>query len=466
MLEFIGFLPHPPLIIPEVGGDEAGMIAATQKAMTSLAAEIKTVNPDVLVLITPHGPVFSDAVTITAAETLRGDMAQFGAPQIKLEFSLDLEAAGRVRDFSKDTPVPVALLDKPTRSRFNCSDRLDHGLFVPLYFVSRAGWQGKILPVNMAFLPYEELYDFGGILRAALDDLGRRWVLLASGDMSHCLLPGAPAPYSPKGAEFDHIIRQAVASGDVPKILSLEKDFIEEAAECGLRPLVMALGALEGYEIAASELSYEGPFGVGYFTARLQPGKIDPSRAFSREFYRRRQEKMEKRRTAESLPVRLARESIAYFLTKGQILDLPAEYVDLQTGGAGVFVSLKKQGNLRGCIGTVEATQKNLGLEIIHNAVSAACRDPRFEPLQLEELQEAEISVDVLEAPEDITGIAELDPRIYGVIVKKGSRQGLLLPNLEGIHDAAEQVEIAKQKAGLRREDNVTLSRFKVTRYT
>lgn len=466
MLEFIGFLPHPPIIIPEVGGAEASKIADTSRAMAALAAEIKALQPDVLAIITPHGPVFADAVTIPAVDPLQGDMAAFGAPQVKLEFAFDREAAMQVSSACRGMPVACALLDKQLLHRFNCSDRLDHGLFVPLYFIARAGWRGKLLPINMALLPHEELYDFGRILRTALDGLGRRWVLLASGDMSHCLKPGAPHPYSPKGAEFDNFIRRALTAGDVPSILSLEEEFVEAAAQCGLRPLIMALGAVDGYKISAEELSYEGPFGVGYFTARIQPGAKDPEREFAGEFYRRGKEKMEKKRAGESLPVRLARESLQSFLSGGRLLELPEEYAGLKAERAGAFVSLKKQGNLRGCIGTIEATQRNLGEEIIHNAVSAALRDPRFEPVQPEELDELEISVDVLEKAEAVSGLEELDPKVYGVIVSRGSRQGLLLPNLDGIDTVEQQVEIARQKAGLNREDKVSLSRFKVTRYT
>ena len=132
---------------------------------------------------------------------------------------------------------------------------------------------------------------------------------------------------------------------------------------------------------------------------------------------------------------------------------------------AGAFVSIKKHGRLRGCIGTVEPAQENLAAEIIANAISAGVHDPRFHPVQAHELSQLTYSVDVLTPAEPVTGIEELDPYRYGVIVKSGRRTGLLLPNLEGVTTAEEQIEIASQKAGIRPGEPVELYRFEVERY-
>jgi AmmeMemoRadiSam system protein A len=126
---------------------------------------------------------------------------------------------------------------------------------------------------------------------------------------------------------------------------------------------------------------------------------------------------------------------------------------------------LKKHGELRGCIGTIEPVRRNLAEEIINNAVSAGAEDPRFRPLQLEELPDLTISVDVLAPPEPIDSEDDLDPRRYGVIVSSRGRVGLLLPNLGGIDTVAEQVGIARQKAGLLPDEPVRLARFEVTRH-
>ena len=168
----------------------------------------------------------------------------------------------------------------------------------------------------------------------------------------------------------------------------------------------------------------------------------------------------------ESAYVRLARETIENYIKQGKIitlpLDLPKEMINQK---AGAFVSLKKYGELRGCIGTFMPTQKNIAQEIIKNAVSAAVEDPRFSPVNVSELEDLTISVDVLSIPEEIKDISQLDPKKYGVIVSSGYKKGLLLPDLEGVDTAEEQVDIAKRKAGIYPGEKVKLYRFEVKRY-
>ncbi len=168
----------------------------------------------------------------------------------------------------------------------------------------------------------------------------------------------------------------------------------------------------------------------------------------------------------ESAYVRLARETIENYIKQGKIitlpLDLPKEMINQK---AGVFVSLKKYGDLRGCIGTFMPTQKNIAQEIIKNVVSAAVEDPRFSPVNVSELEDLSISVDVLSVPEEIKDISQLDPKKYGVIVSSGYKKGLLLPDLEGVDTAEEQVDITKRKAGIYPGEKVKLYRFEVKRY-
>ncbi len=168
----------------------------------------------------------------------------------------------------------------------------------------------------------------------------------------------------------------------------------------------------------------------------------------------------------ESMPVHLARESLRYFMEHAAVMPVPSgELPPELENRAGVFVSLKKKGHLRGCIGTILPTQSSAAKEIIRNAVSAATEDPRFSRVRPSELKELEVSVDILSAPERIESITQLDPRRYGVIVRHGGRSGVLLPDLEGIDSPEEQVDIACQKAGINAGENVDLYRFEVTRY-
>ncbi len=163
--------------------------------------------------------------------------------------------------------------------------------------------------------------------------------------------------------------------------------------------------------------------------------------------------------------VQLAIDAIESFVKEGRTINAPSELTDEMKGKAGVFVSLKKHGELRGCIGTFEPTQPNVALEIIHNAISAATRDPRFPAVEAHELSEISYSVDILTKPEAVSDTKDLDPKRYGVIVESGWRKGLLLPDLEGVDTVEYQLSIAKQKAGIGEEEPAKIYRFTVERY-
>jgi AmmeMemoRadiSam system protein A len=164
--------------------------------------------------------------------------------------------------------------------------------------------------------------------------------------------------------------------------------------------------------------------------------------------------------------VELAKRAIEAYVREGKVIPPPKDLAPEMRGRAGTFVSLHdKFGNLRGCIGTIEPTQPNIALEVIHNAISAASRDPRFPPVRADELNNLDIKVDVLTEPEPISGPEELDPKRYGVIVESGWRRGLLLPDLEGVDTVAYQIEIACRKAGIGAKEPKQLYRFEVKRY-
>ena len=163
--------------------------------------------------------------------------------------------------------------------------------------------------------------------------------------------------------------------------------------------------------------------------------------------------------------VKLAKETVEQYIRDGKIIKPPAEPAPEMTEKAGVFVSIKKKGELRGCIGTFQPTAENVASEIIQNAISAATQDPRFAPVNSSELDDLEYSVDVLTKPERVGSKKDLDPERYGVIVKSGVRRGLLLPDLEGVNTVDEQVGIACMKAGIDSDENIELYRFEVKRY-
>jgi AmmeMemoRadiSam system protein A len=433
-----GFYPHPPILVPEVGGKEANKVASTAQALDKLAVRARSAGPDVLVVISPHGPLFRDAVALLGGGKLAGSLAAFGAPKVALEYHNDAELLAAVTAEAENAGIPSVIIDGRTAG---AGERLDHGALVPLYFLDRAGVKAQLLHITFGLLPQDLLFAFGQVVSRAILRLGRRAAIVASGDLSHRLLRGAPGGYSPRGREFDEKLVNLLKDYDVPSILAMAEGLLEEAGECGYRSLVIGLGMLEGYKVRPEILSYEGPFGVGYLVADLTPEQAEQ----------------------ESEHVRLARQALEAYVKTGHVMAVPD--TPLKNARAGAFVSLKVNGRLRGCIGTIEPVQENLAAEIINNAVSAGTHDPRFRPVRPEELPLLDYSVDVLSEPEEVSGPGELDPKKYGVIVESGRRRGLLLPDLEGVDTVEEQLAIALEKAGIPPWDNYRIFRFTVQRY-
>lgn len=163
--------------------------------------------------------------------------------------------------------------------------------------------------------------------------------------------------------------------------------------------------------------------------------------------------------------IKLAKKTVDEYVLNGKVIEPPENPVPEMVKKAGVFVSLKMKGELRGCIGTLQPTTESVAAEIIQNAVSAATQDPRFVPVNSGELESLDYSVDLLSEPEKVNSRNELDPKKFGVIVKCGERKGLLLPDLEGVNTVDEQISIASTKAGIYLEEDIELYRFEVKRY-
>jgi AmmeMemoRadiSam system protein A len=171
-------------------------------------------------------------------------------------------------------------------------------------------------------------------------------------------------------------------------------------------------------------------------------------------------------RKSEDPYVRLARKTLETYVAEKRLIEIPNDLPgEMLNNKAGVFVSIKKDGQLRGCIGTISPTTKNIAEEIMQNAISSGTRDPRFDPVEAGELDSLVYSVDVLKEPEPVNSMDELDVVRYGVIVRSGRRSGLLLPNLEGVDTPREQVSIALKKAGISPDSDFDMERFEVIRH-
>lgn len=460
---FLGLAPHPPILIPEVGGEESKKVSSTYRAMELFAQKLAESGAESIVIISPHGSVFQDGVAINGCDMLVGDLKQFRA-DISFEYNNDIELMNEIISQAAKMGITALDIDDGLAIEYGVSSKLDHGVMVPAYFLDKKGIDLPLVSIGMSFMPFEELYAFGVSLKNAALALNRKVAIIASGDMSHRLTQDAPAGYSPHGVVFDNELKNLLESGDVKGIINIDRNMAERAGECGLRSLIMMLGATDGEEFDTEILSYEGPFGVGYMVAVIEL-KGAKKQSLLSELMNVRKEGIKARREGESIPVSLARMALEAHVKEGRKIVPDVSQDSLLEEKAGVFVSIKKHGQLRGCIGTIHPTKPNIALEIVNNAISAGTGDPRFAPVETYELDDLVYSVDILREPEPISGLEQLDIKRYGVIVRSGRRSGLLLPNLEGIESVEEQVAIARQKAGIGSDEPVELERFEVIRY-
>ena len=450
--------PHPPIMVEEVGGDDAQVTAASAAAMRALGALLDRFAPETLVVVSPHAAGFWDAFTAATADRFRGDLGQFRAPRVSHDVPGDPELALAILEEAAASGLPAVARDETPSAT---AGALDHGVLVPLHFLDPRGAYPLVV-VTFAGLSAAEHASFGRAISRATDRLGRRVAFVASGDMSHRLLPDAPAGFSPRAHLFDEQVASLLARGDFAGIADIDTDLREEAGECGWRSLLILGGYLERTDACPRVLTYEGPWGVGYLTAAFAP---EDELAGLPAYTPPAGSKGGMPGHDVSEPVRLARATIDAFVRTGTFPD-PEPLVDpALPARAGAFVSLHTPAGLRGCIGTIGPTQPTLAEEIVHNAVSAASQDPRFPPLRSTELDGLEITVDVLEEPERVSSMTELDPKVYGVITTCGRRRGLLLPDLEGVDTCEDQVAIAMSKGGIRPDETISLERFKVVRY-
>jgi AmmeMemoRadiSam system protein A/AmmeMemoRadiSam system protein B len=458
-VEYACIVPHPPLVVPAVGRGEEKGIQATTDAFEYVARRIAIVKPDTIVLASPHSVMYADYIHISPGRRTRGDFSRFGAPQAAIGKEYDAELVEALTELAYEANVRAGTLGEKDAS-------LDHGTLVPLHFIEQQYQDYKLVRVSLSGQPLIAHYRFGQLVARAAKRLDRRIVFVASGDLSHKLKSDGPYGFAPEGPEFDRQVTDAMKTGDFMAFLHMGEAFCEAAGECGLRAFIEMAGALDGLAVAPDFRSYEGPFGVGYAVCGYTVGGADESRRFGRLYEAERVAKLAAAKAGEDAYVRLARLSLETYVKTGQRAKLPDDLPDDMTGRrAGVFVSLKKDGRLRGCIGTISPVAESVAAEILQNAVSAGTGDPRFDPVEADELAQLAYSVDVLGDAEPISSMDELDPKRYGVIVNKGHRRGLLLPNLEGVDTVGQQVDIALQKAGIRRDEAYTMERFEVVRH-
>lgn len=260
MLKFACLVPHPPILLPNIGKENLKNIESTCRSLSKLEVEFYQTNPETLLVISPHGDLAEDAFTINQATRLSVDFSQFGDLSTKLQYENDVALGYQLRE-QLETKIPLRLINQP---------ELDHGAGVPLFCLTAHLKNVKIIPIGFSLLSLENHFQFGKSIQDLIISTNKNIGVIASGDLSHCLTKDAPAGYSPKGQEFDHLFIKYLKEKDIKSILKFDSKFIDEASECGLRSFVILLGLLDGINYQIEILSYEGPFGVGYLVANFK----------------------------------------------------------------------------------------------------------------------------------------------------------------------------------------------------
>lgn len=451
-------VPHPPLIIPNIGKGSEKQVSKTISAYKEIAKQVASLNPETIIISSPHAPMYSDCFYISNSPTLTGNLANFGAKEISFTEEVDTKLVDEITELAKKHHFPV-YKDIPSTS-------LDHGTIIPLYFIRKELPKSSIIVLGLSTLPLISNYQMGTIIKEAVNNLNRNVVYIASGDLSHKLQEYGPYGFATEGPIYDKKIMDICRTSNFYELLTFKSSFLEKAAECGHRSFTIMAGCFDGQEIESNVLSHEDITGVGYGVCSFYPKETNPSRQFLKKYLKEESLRLEKIRKKSDSYVNLAYQSLEYYFkynSKMSVLDnIPSEMLSNKSG---VFVSLYKYDTLRGCIGTILPTTNTIAEEIINNSLSAALNDYRFPPLTKEELKWLEITVYILKEPEPISSLDMLDVHKYGIIVTHGLKRGVLLPDLDGIDTIKKQIAIAKEKASIKPNEDCKIERFEVIKH-
>ena len=452
-------VPHPPMIVPEVGRGSEKQIEKTILAYEKVADEIAALKPETIIISSPHSIMYSDYFHISPGSRASGSFADFGASQVRFDVDYDQELVNKIVANAEVSHFPAGTLGEKQAE-------LDHGTMVPLWFILKKYKDFKLVRTGLSGYDLLKHYEYGMLIKDAVEEVNRKVVFVASGDLSHKLQDYGPYGFAEEGPVYDERIMDVCSGARFGELFDFDENFCDKAAECGHRSFVIMAGTLDGKSVQATQYSHEDVTGVGYGICSFIPKDDDESRHFLDAQLKKIKATLNQKRQQSDSYVKLARASAEYFVKNGDIMPLP-DWVpsELLNKKAGAFVSVHKFGALRGCIGTIASTQKNLALEIIHNAVSAVSKDPRFDPVEEDELQYLDINVDILGEAEPIKSQTELDVKKYGVIVQSGYKRGLLLPDLDGVDTVEQQVDIARRKGGIAPDEKIDLFRFEVVRH-
>jgi len=433
---------------PVVAGQFYPAEAGELKKMIASMVDKKATSENVIGLVSPHaGYIYSGAVAaaVMSRVKIKDTVVIMGPNHTGMGKAFAIMTDGTWRTPLGDVEIDSELAKKILESSEYLEEdsgahRFEHSIEVQLPILQYFRQDFKLVPIVLSYADGEVYKEIGGRIAAAIKNLKRQAIIIASSDMTHY--------ESQSSAQYkDEQAIEAILGLDADRLLRRIGEL--NITMCGYAPAVGLITAARALGAGKAEL-------VKYQTSGDTTGDYSSVVGYAGIIIKKYR---------MSPMVRLAKEAVDAYIRKGETMPPPHKLVPRMKKQAGVFVSIHKFGQLRGCIGTFEPSRDNVAQEIIANAISSATRDPRFPPVVAAELDDLEYSVDVLTQPELVKDKSRLDPRKYGVIVECGYRKGLLLPDLEGVDSVEQQVEICRQKAGIMPYEPIDLYRFEVKRY-
>ncbi|RJQ33945.1 AmmeMemoRadiSam system protein B [Candidatus Parcubacteria bacterium] len=260
MIVFASFVPHSPIIIPEVGKENLDKLSDTIKGFQSLEHEIYVAKPETIIVVSSHAEQREGSFTINQAPNFNINFKEFGDLLTNISFGNDIGFGYQVKELCEDY-FPVMM---------TAQEKLDYGTGVPLFYLTKHLPTVKIVNIGYSNLSHEDHFKFGQIIRKQINRSGKRVAIVSSGDLSHKLQVDSPAGYSARAQEFDQKIIKLLNDKKIDDIINFDPELLKESGECGYRSLLVLLGIISELNYTPKQLSYQAPFGVGYLVENFE----------------------------------------------------------------------------------------------------------------------------------------------------------------------------------------------------
>ena len=476
-LKGIGVACHLSEMLSEALVDQDTILKQTERGLRDVALAVAKAKPHTIVIITPHGAVFDDAVAISYDTKLSGNMSVFGVARSKIEKPCDMGLLDEIRDRFNEAGCRHIFVNSRVAKEYEIPLILDRGSLVPLSFIDKVYPDYQLVHLTVGDLSYYELYRIGHILRQAIETASNDTVIIASGDLAHL-----PRDRNTEDVRYVRTFNQKIAMSlrnkDYETILTMPSEECSRVRQCGLKPLVTALGSEDGIATKCMIFSETEALGIGCVNAWIADdiSKKDPvTESLLTKLEEQRKAKYVKALSADDAVIGLAMNAIAAWIHHNEKFD-PDYYLSqhddhqmaehLQNTQGAVMVTIYKDGEIRGSAGSLSAERSNLCSEIVHHAIEAASFDPRFLPIEPEELGQIDIVVDLLGKPEVVADPSCVDPTRHGLIVEQHLNRGVVTPGLTDV-SLSSYIEAAERSAGIVNADDgkIIFSRFDVDRH-